>query len=146
MAMSKKFLKWVDEMEQVYLRDDVSFSKFDNEKVNSKRRKRGYIAIDKKTGKITRSFCNPSDRFEAVIGRAIAYARLRHIEIPPIETYNVKDCIGKIVKYANETYYITPILAYCGAIKVYYCLCFSPKSTYPAASQLCEDMEVELIK
>lgn len=145
MAMSKKFLAWVDEMEKVYLRDYVSFSKFDNEKVGTKRRKRGYIAIDKKTGKVARSFCNPSDCFEAVIGRAIAYAKLRHIEIPPMEIYKVKDCIGKTVKYGDDTFYITPILAYCGTIKAYYCLRFCDKSSIPTVSQLHSDTEVTLV-
>ena len=146
MAVSKAFNNWVDAITLRAGRENVSFSRFDNEKVGTKRRKRGYIAIDKFTGKTAKSYCHPNDAFVTDYGRAIAYARLRGIEIPPIETYKVKDCIGKTVKCKGRIYYISSVLAYCGIAKDYYCFNFGGGACYPTVAQLNEDTEVELIK
>ena len=147
MAVSKNFMEWVYEIERGLQYDKVSFVKFDNlnDKKNGKKRKTGFVAVDEKTGKIAKSFCNPSDMYNPFIGRAIAYARLRGIEIPPMETYPLKKCIGKTVRYKNALYYVTSVLAYCGVTKEFYCLRFGQDKSSPTVSQLCEDTEVELI-
>lgn len=147
MIISKTFIEWADRMENQSSHDaTVSFDRYDNNKVGSKRRKRGYVAIDKRTGKTAKSCCNPNERFDHVFGRAIAYARLRGINIPPMEAYLVKDCFGKTVKYKGMLYYVTSVLAYCGVSKEFYCLRFRKGGMSPVVTQLCEDTEVELVK
>jgi hypothetical protein len=146
MIISKRFIEWVDEMAGLYQSDYVSFDRFDNGKIGSKKRKRGYVAIDKRTGKTAKSNCNPNECFDATFGRAIAYARLRGIEIPPMEVYLVKDCFGKTVKYKGTLYYVTSVLAYCGVSKEFYCLRFGKGGMRPTVVQLCEDTEVEIVE
>ena len=104
MIISKAFIEWADRMESQHQSDYVSFDRFDNGKVGSKNRKRGYVVIDKRTGKTAKSNCNPNECFDPVFGRAIAYARLRGINIPPMEVYLLKDCFGKTVKYKGTLY------------------------------------------
>lgn len=145
MIISKAFIEWAERMEQQYLRDTVSFDKYDNDKVGSKKRKRGYVVIDKKTGKTAKSCCYPNDRFDPLFGRAIAYARLRGITIPPMEVYLLKDCFGKTVRYKGKLYYVTSVLAYCGVSKEFFCLRFEDGMKRPTVTQLCEDSEVELV-
>jgi hypothetical protein len=146
MIISKRFIEWADKMTGLYQSDYVSFDRFDNGKIGSKKRKRGYVVIDKRTGKTAKSNCNPNERFEPVFGRAIAYARLRGIEIPPMEVYLLKDCLGKTVKYKGTLYHVTSVLAYCGVSKEFYCLRFEKGDRRPTVVQLCEDSEVELVE
>lgn len=146
MIISKEFIEWANRMESQYLRDTVSFDKYDNDKVGIKKRKRGYVVIDKRTGKTAKSCCNPNERFDPVFGRAIAYARLRGITIPPMEVFLLKDCFGKTVKYKGTLYYVTSVLAYCGVSKEFYCLRFGKGGMRPTVVQLCEDSEVEIVQ
>ena len=134
MIISKAFIEWTERMEQQYLRDTVSFSRFDNESFRNDKRKRGYIAIDKRTGKTARSFCNPSDNFDPVFGRAIAYARLRGITIPSMEVLLLKNCFGKTVRYKGKLYYVTPVIAYCGVSRDYFCLRFEDGMKRPTVT------------
>ena len=112
MTVSENFMEWVYEIERERQGEKVSFVKFDNQnsQKNSKKRKVGFIAVDEETGKIAKSFCNPSDDYNPLIGRAIAYARLRGIEIPPMEKpLTVEECVGKVVTINKVEYYVTPI-------------------------------------
>lgn len=114
MEYSKKFTDWVTKIGTKILRDDVSFREFDNKNPKSKKRRRGFVVIDEKTGKIAKSFCNPSDQFFTEIGWAIAYARLRGIEIPPLEkSLTIKECVGKVVTINRTEFYVSPISQGC---------------------------------
>ena len=76
-----QFDKWVERMIKQYDKDnDILIRLFGSTT---------YIAYDFKTQRTSIARCHPKDIFNSKIGTAIAYARVRGLEVPKIETYKM---------------------------------------------------------
>ena len=145
MAVSRNFMEWVGITKAAYRRDFyVTFNIFDNERVD-KKVKRGVVAVDKRTGKTAISRCSYGDTFNSDIGKAIAYARLRGLTVPPLESYKIRECVGKYIKFKNIIYYVTPVTIPYGGELDYFCMALPTKGS-PYIAQIGENCEVEIVK
>ena len=103
---SKEFIKWASNTAERFSLDFGSFIR----RIDGNRK--GFIAVDTRTGKVAYSWCNPADNWSDNIGIALAYARLKNIPIPEMEELpTIEECVGKWVETASckTIVYVTPI-------------------------------------
>lgn len=80
----KEFKDWVDKTVREYNADFKALCLYRGE-TGEIIDENKIIVLDAKTGKTGMARCNPKDKFNFETGLAIAYARLRNIEIPKVE-------------------------------------------------------------
>lgn len=108
---AQEFDKWVDKYYQEFRKgDNFVLYAFGDETTTQ----RGIIIINRKSGKIARSYCHPEDVWDYETGVAVAYAHYMGIEVPQVEKgYFIRNLVGKEVMlpaYSPAAVFVTPYM------------------------------------
>ena len=112
----QQFKEWVDKYYWEFREGNNFVLYVFGDEVNAANSPHGVIIINRKNGKIARSYCHPDDEWDYETGVAVAYANYMGVEIPKVEkSYWIEELVGKEVKWYQfpngdtpTTVFVTP--------------------------------------